>query len=108
MLGMVSLWLDVPIYFAFPQANVNAQVYRHHVLDAYIRPYASAIGKNFLIMLDRKGIAKQFSAWNGQLKGIHKEVVSLFLIPITRSLLAYNWVTKAMACSSQQTYRSHN
>ncbi|GBM06604.1 hypothetical protein AVEN_220040-1 [Araneus ventricosus] len=36
----------------FPRGTVNAQDYRNGILDAYVRPYAGAIGDDFLLQDD--------------------------------------------------------
>ena len=36
----------------FPRGTVNAHVYRDDILDAYVRPYAGAIGDAFLLQDD--------------------------------------------------------
>ncbi|KFM62362.1 Transposable element Tcb1 transposase, partial [Stegodyphus mimosarum] len=55
--GIVCVWGG--IYFGgstdlnfFPKGTVNAQVYRDDILDAYVHPYAGAIGDAFLLQDD--------------------------------------------------------
>ena len=36
----------------FPRGNVNAQVYKDDIFNAYVRPYAGTIGDVFLLQGD--------------------------------------------------------
>ena len=61
----------------FPRGIVNAEVYRDDLLDAYVCPYARAIGDAYRTTVqDHTGLAsqmiifnrKQLCAWSGQLE----------------------------------------
>ena len=41
-----------PDLHEFPKGTENAEVYRDDILDAYVRPYAGAIGDAFLLQDD--------------------------------------------------------
>ncbi|KFM57061.1 Transposable element Tcb2 transposase, partial [Stegodyphus mimosarum] len=55
--GRVCVWDGISLggrtyIHVFPRENVNAQVYRDDILDAYVRPYAGTIGDVFLLQDD--------------------------------------------------------
>lgn len=55
--GSVCVWGGISLggrthLHVFPRGTVNAQVYRDDILDAYVRPYAGAIGDAFLLQDD--------------------------------------------------------
>ncbi|GBM35827.1 Transposable element Tc3 transposase [Araneus ventricosus] len=55
--GSVCVWGGISLggrtdLHVFPSGTVNAQAYRDNILDAYVRPYAGAIGDDFLLQDD--------------------------------------------------------
>ncbi|KFM68527.1 Transposable element Tcb1 transposase, partial [Stegodyphus mimosarum] len=55
--GSVCVWGGISLggrtdLHVFPRKTVNAHVYRDDILDAYVRPYAEAIGDAFLLHND--------------------------------------------------------
>ncbi|KFM62725.1 Transposable element Tcb1 transposase, partial [Stegodyphus mimosarum] len=56
--GSVCVWGSISLdgrtdLHVFPRGTVNGQVYRDDILDAYVRPYAGAIGDAFLLQDDK-------------------------------------------------------
>ncbi|KFM64816.1 Transposable element Tcb2 transposase, partial [Stegodyphus mimosarum] len=55
--GSVCVWGGISLgggtdHQVFTRGTVNAQIYRDDILDAYVRPYAGAIGDAFLLQDD--------------------------------------------------------
>ncbi|GFU00752.1 transposable element Tcb2 transposase [Trichonephila clavipes] len=56
-LGSACFWRGISVggrtdLHVFPRENVNAHIYRDDILDTYLRPYAGAIGDNFVLQHD--------------------------------------------------------